>query len=158
MKNLFAGRNAIGGHRMNEKYIVYFVSKTKKKMTKFIEKQLVEKGIKDLVPSYGNILTVLYDQDEALTLKEIGRLLGKEKSTITALVNKLEKLGYVEKIKSHEDRRNTYVCLTDQGRKIEGVFEDISKEVQSTAYKGFSEEEKRELLRLMKKLNQNFDM
>jgi len=143
---------------MNEKYIVYFVSKTKKKMTKFIENQLVQKGIKDLVPSYGNILTVLYDQNKALTLKEIGHLLGKEKSTITALVNKLEKLGYVEKLKSHEDRRNTYVCLTDQGRSIEGVFNEISKEVQNTAYKGFTEEEKKDLLRLMKKLNQNFDI
>ncbi len=142
---------------MQDKYIVYFVSKTKKKMSKFIEKKLIEKGIDDLVPSYGNILTVLYDHGGSLSMKEIGALLGKEKSTITTLVNKLEKLGYIEKVKSKEDRRTTYACLTQKGRSIEKTFVDISKDVQSTAYNNFTHEEKSELLRLLKKLNQNFD-
>ncbi|MDW7661770.1 MAG: MarR family transcriptional regulator, partial [Bacillota bacterium] len=48
---------------MNDKYIVYFISKTKKKMVKFIEKKLYEKELFNLVPSYGNILTVLYDHN-----------------------------------------------------------------------------------------------
>lgn len=143
---------------MQEKYIVYFVSKTKKKMMKFIENQLQEKGINDLVPSYGNILTVLYDHEGAMSLKDIGELLGKEKSTITTLVNKLQKQGYVDKVKGQEDRRNTYVCLTEKGKEIESKFREISTEVQNTAYRNFTEEEKKELLRLLKKLNQNFDL
>lgn len=143
---------------MKDKYIVYFISKTKKKMVKFIENQLQEKGLNDLVPSYGNILTVLYDHDGALTMKQIGKLLGKEKSTITALISKLEKLGYVEKVKSKDDRRNTYVCLTKKGKAIEKTFDQISSQVQQTAYKNFTNDEKAELLRLLKKLNQNFDI
>ena len=141
---------------MQEKYIVYFISKIKKKMSKFIERQLIEKGIDDLVPSYGNILTVLYDHEGSLTMKEIGELLGKEKSTITTLVNKLEILGYIEKVKSKDDKRSTFVCLTPKGRSIESSFNEISKEVQKAAYENFSPEEKKELLRLLKKLNQNF--
>ncbi|MBE0450741.1 MAG: MarR family transcriptional regulator [Clostridia bacterium] len=142
---------------MNDKYIVYFISKTKKKMVKFIEKKLYEKELYNLVPSYGNILTVLYDHNGTLSMKEIGTLLGKEKSTITAIVDKLEKLGYVSKIKSEKDRRTTYVCLTEMGKDIEKKFEEISFDVQSTAYNNFTQEEKREFLRLLKKMNQNFD-
>jgi len=142
---------------MNDKYIVYFVSKTKKSMIQFIEDQLVKKDIEDIVPSYGNILTVLYDHGGKLSMKEIGDLLGKEKSTITTLVNKIEKLGYVEKVKSEDDRRVTYVCVTEKGRSIESEFADISKEVKKTAYYGFTNEEKKELLRLLKKLKSNFD-
>ena len=142
---------------MNDKYIVYFISKTKKKMVKFIERKLYEKELYNLVPSYGNILTVLYDHKGTLSMKEIGTLLGKEKSTITAVVDKLEKLGYVSKIKSEKDRRTTYVCLTEMGKDIEKKFEDISFDVQSTAYNNFTQEEKREFLRLLKKMNQNFD-
>ena len=142
---------------MKEKYIVYFISKTKKKMTKFIEEKLHENGLDDLVPSYGNILTVLYDNDGSLSMKEIGELLGKEKSTITTLVNKLEKLGYVNKVKSTKDRRNTYVCLTEKGKNSEPIFGVISSEVGNTAYRNFTQDEKNELLRLLKKLNQNFD-
>lgn len=142
---------------MQEKYIVYFVSKIKKKMLKFIERQLQEKGIEDIVPSYGNILTVLYDHNGSLSMKKIGELLGKEKSTITTLVNKLEKLGYVKKIKHNEDRRNTYACLTEKGRSVEMTFGEISREVQKTAYNNFTQVEKKELLRLLKKLSRNFE-
>ncbi|WP_320045553.1 MarR family transcriptional regulator [uncultured Desulfobacter sp.] len=142
---------------MKEKYIVFFMSKTKKKMIKFIEKQLQEKNIDDIVPSYGNILTVLYDHNQSLTMKEIGALLGKEKSTITTLVNKLEKLGYVKKVKRSRDQRTTYVCLTEKGLSIEKIFDEISAEVQNTAYHDFTQEERKEFLRLLKKMNQNFD-
>ncbi len=143
---------------MNDKYIVYFISKTKKKMVKFIEKKLYEKELYNLVPSYGNILTVLYDHNGMLSMKQIGTLLGKEKSTITVIVDKLEKLGYVIKIKSENDRRSTFVCLTEMGKDIEKKFEEISFDVQRTAYNNFTQEEKSEFLRLLKKMNQNFDV
>lgn len=143
---------------MNDKYIVYFISKTKKKMTEFIQKELKEKELDDLVPSYGNILTVLYDNDGKLSMKEIGQLIGKDKSTITALVNKLLKLGYVEKERSQEDRRVTYIILTEKGKDVEGKFNDISKKVYLTAYKNFSKEERDILLKLLKKMNNNFNL
>ncbi len=143
---------------MNDKYIVYFISKTKKKMTEFIERELKEEELDDLVPSYGNILTVLYDNDGKLSMKEIGELIGKDKSTITVLINKLSKLGYVEKEKCQEDRRVTYIVLTEKGKSIEGKFNDISKKVYLTAYKNFSKEERDIFLKLLKKMNNNFDL
>ncbi|MBM7615526.1 MarR family winged helix-turn-helix transcriptional regulator [Alkaliphilus hydrothermalis] len=143
---------------MKDKYIVYFISKTKKKMTDFIERRLKEKEMGDLAPSYGNILTALYDNNGKLSMKEIGQLIGKDKSTITALVNKLSKLGYVKTEKSKEDRRVTYVKTTEKGREVEDKFNDISKEVYLTAYKNFSIEEREVLLKLLKKLNNNFDL
>jgi len=44
---------------------------------------------KYIVLLYGNILTVLFDNDGKLTMKQIGELVGKDKSTIISLVNKL---------------------------------------------------------------------
>jgi DNA-binding MarR family transcriptional regulator len=143
---------------MNDKYIVHFISKTKKKMINFIEQELKKQGLTDLVPSYGNILTVLYDNNGKLNMKEIGDLIGKDKSTVTALVNKLLKLGYVEKEKCIEDRRITYIKITEKSEKIQGKFNNISKQVYSTAYKNFSVEEKETFLRLLKKLNNNFNL
>ena len=143
---------------MNDKYIVYFISKTKKKMTRFIEKALKEKGLVDLVPSYGNILTVLYNNNGKLSMNEIGQLIGKDKSTITALVNKLSKLGYVKKEKCKEDRRVTYITFTEKGKLIEVKVNDISEKVNLIAYKNFSKEEKDIFLKLLKKMNNNFDM
>ena len=142
---------------MNDKYIVHFVSKTKKKMINFIDDKLKENKLDEIVPSYGNILTVLFDNDGKLTMRQIGELVGKDKSTITSLVNKLVKLGYVEKQKSEKDKRVTFVLITQKGRNIEEKFNGISKQVLETAYKDFTLKEKKELLRLLKKLNNNFE-
>ena len=141
---------------MNDKYIVYFISKTKKKMVKFIEKKLEEKGLEELIPSHGNVLTALYENDGMLTMKEIANRIGKDKSTVTPLVEKLLKLGYVEKEKSQKDKRITYIRLTEKGRRIESKYNEISSDVRDTAYRKFSDEEKETFLRLLKKLSDNF--
>jgi len=139
-----------------EKYILYFLSKTKKKMIKFIESQLIEEGIEDLVPAYGNILTVLYNNNGRLMMKDIAAIVGKDKSTITALIKSLMKLGYVNKIKSEKDKRITYIELTKKSYGVKDKFDKISNELNKKAYKGFSEEEKEMFLRLLKKMNNNF--
>ncbi|GAA0178812.1 MarR family transcriptional regulator [Clostridium sediminicola] len=141
---------------MNDKYIVYFISRTKKKMMEFIENKLWDEDLTDLIPSHGNILTALYENDGKLTMKEIARRIGKDKSTVTPLVKKLLNLGYIEKRKCQQDKRITYIILTDKGREIEIKYKNISMEVYETAYKGFSQEEKEIFLSLLKKMNTNF--
>ncbi|MTI68700.1 MAG: MarR family transcriptional regulator [Firmicutes bacterium] len=140
---------------MHEKYILYFLSRTKKKMVNYIENQLEENGLNDLIPSHGNILTVLYNNGK-LTMKEIANLIGRDKSTVTPLVNKLVKLGYIKKEKCQKDRRLTYITLSNKGIEIEAKYNKISKNLLDTAYENFSEEEQNDLLRLLKKLNNNF--
>lgn len=141
---------------MNDKYIVYFVSRTKASMIKFIENKLKENNLDDLIPTHGNILTALYESDTKLTMKEIATKIGKDKSTVTSLVNKLIDLGYVEKEKSNSDKRVTYINLTEKAYSIEDRFNYISSQVNKTAYSNFTEDEKKEFLRLLKKLSLNF--
>jgi len=142
---------------MKDKYIVYFISKTKEKMIKFIEQKLKENDLNDIVPSHGNILTALYESNGKLTMKEIAKKIGKDKSTVTSLVEKLITLEYIRKEKCTQDKRVTHITLTNKGREIENVFNLISSEVKSTAYKNFTEEEKEIFLELLKKLNTNFN-
>ena len=97
-----------------------------------------------------------FSSKRAVTVVNV-RLIGKDKSTVTALVNKLSKLGYVKKEKCKKDRRVTYVEITEKSEEIEEKFNEISKDVYSTAYKNFSEDEKELFLKLLKKLNNNFD-
>lgn len=141
---------------MSEKYIVHFVSKTKNNMIKFIENEISKNNMDDIIPSHGNILTALYESDKKLTMKEISKKIGKDKSTVTSLINKLIDLGYVVKEKSTEDKRVTFISLTNKAIKIREKYDKVCKAVNSTAYQDFSCEEKKELLRLLKKLNTNF--
>ena len=142
---------------MNDKYIVFFISRTKKKMISFIEKKLHENGLDGLIPSHGNILTALYENDGKLTMKSIAKITRKDKSTITPLVNKLLELGYITKVKDATDKRITYIILTNEGYQIKDKYQAISDDVYATAYKDFSPEEKELFLKLLKKLNFNFN-
>ncbi|MBF4693580.1 MarR family winged helix-turn-helix transcriptional regulator [Fusibacter ferrireducens] len=141
---------------MNDKYIVYFISKTKKKMQKFIEMQLKENQIDDLVPSYGNIFTALYEHGGRLKMSELSSLVNKDKSTITVLVNKLIERKYIQKEFSKEDRRVVYIVLTEKGRAFESVYKEISAEINAVAFEGFEEGEKEVFLKLLKRMNNNF--
>ncbi len=141
---------------MNDKYIVYFISRAKANMIKFIENKLKENKLDDLIPTHGNILTALFESDKNLTMKEIAKKIGKDKSTVTSLVNKLITLGYIEKEKCTKDKRVTYIGLTQKSRDIEGSFNFISSQVKETAYSNFTEDEKKEFLRLLRKLSSNF--
>lgn len=141
---------------MKDKYIIYFISRTKANMIKFIENKLNENDLHDLIPTHGNILTALYESNQKLTMKEIAKKIGKDKSTVTSLVNTLINLGYVKKEKSTTDRRVTYISLTPKARDIEERFNFISSQVKETAYNNFTEEEKEEFLRLLRKLSSNF--
>lgn len=125
-------------------------------MLAFIQNKLNENNLKDLIPSHGNILTALYNNNGRLKMKEISEIIGKDKSTVTSLVNKLIELDYIEKEKSSNDKRITYIKLREKGKSIEPLFNNISDQVYNTAYKGLSQEEKEAFLNTLKKININF--
>ncbi|MBW9153032.1 MarR family winged helix-turn-helix transcriptional regulator [Clostridium estertheticum] len=142
---------------MNDKYIIHFISRTRKKMISFIEKKLLENGLNGLIPSHGNILTALYENNGKLTMKKIAEITRKDKSTITPLINKLLEHGYITKEKDETDKRVTYIIITSRGNQIKDKYNAISNEVNITAYKDFSQEEKEIFLKLLKKMNNNFN-
>jgi len=127
-------------------------------MVHFIETQLKENDLNELIPSHGNVLTALYENQGKLTMKQIAQIIGKDKSTITPLVNKLVDLGYIKKEKKESDKRVTYIILTEKGKEIESKFAVISRNVSITAYRNFSPKEKELFLELLKKLNNNFSL
>lgn len=141
---------------MEDKYIIHFISKTKANMVKFIENKLKQNGLDELIPTHGNILTALYENNGILTMKEIATKIGKDKSTVTVLINKLITLGYIEREKCATDKRITYIKLTEKALLIENTFNSISTQVKETAYHNVTENEKQEFLRILKKINDNF--
>ncbi|SRR6056297_458101 len=141
---------------MNKNYLIYYVSKIRKKSGRFIENGLGLEGLNGLCASHGTILSALYSQNRALSMKEISKIIYRNKSTTWQLVDKLVKEGYIEKTRCKDDGRVSYVVLTDKGREIQPSFESISARLIEKAYENFSDDETAELLRLLKKLSDNF--
>ncbi|MCT4509838.1 MAG: MarR family transcriptional regulator [Tepidibacter sp.] len=139
-------------------YIIGNISTTRKKYQKFLENELKEHNIDNIVPSHGSILSVLYKNNGRLTMKEIASLIRRDKSTVTSLCNKLVSFGYIKKEKCEQDRRVTYITLTQKGIDIKPEFEEISKKLIDTAYKGFTQEEEETFIYLLNKISKNFDI
>ena len=51
-------------------------------------------------------------------VQDVGNSLGFTKSGATRIVNRLEKKGYVQKIKSNEDARFCCVVITEKGKNV----------------------------------------
>ncbi len=133
------------------KKALFLISKIKEKGNRFITEQLQQNGINGLVPSHGDILVVLY-QHEKLTMKDIANKIHRTKPTVTVLVDKLEKLGFVKREKSYEDSRVTYIMLTQKGYEFQPVFEKISSDLNSLLYKNLTDEESELIDKLLEKM------
>lgn len=142
---------------MNKNYIVHYINKTRKNTLRFIEDELKKNGITDLLASHITILLGLYDNSSGLTMKRITGLVNRDKSTVTQLINKLVDRGYVIRKKCIEDKRITYIILTDKAKEIEAVIRKIYESLIRRIYKDFKDEEIEGLLYLLRKLNNNFE-
>ena len=101
-------------------------------------------------PSHGDILVRLL-ACETCNMSELAKQVHRTKSTVTALVEKLERNGYVLRIPDPEDSRGVLVRLTDKGRALEPAFEAISNGLQRLITDRLSEEEAALLDRLLDK-------
>ena len=133
------------------KQLLSVIAKIHEKGNKFIVDQLNQNGISGLVPSHGDILAMLYKYDK-LTMKQLAEKIHRTKPTVTVLVKKLERLGFIKREKSYNDNRITYLVLTDKSIEIKPIFERISKELNQMLYKDFSAEEAKLLDNLIKKM------
>jgi len=141
---------------MRTDVVIGVISNIREKSAQFINGELKKKGVEGLINSHGTVLSAMYDNDGKMTMNGIAKFVGKRKSTITDMVKKLEKLGYVSREKSREDARVIEVTLTEKGWEFRETFKEISGELLEKTYTGFTDEEKEVLMGLLFKIRKNF--
>ncbi len=137
--------------------VIFETSKVRKRITKYLDNEIRYNDVKDLVPSYVDILLALYVNDGKMRMNEISECVGKDKSTITVLVNRLEERGYVKKVKSDLDKRVTNISPTDKGLDVQKTVMRFSKDINNIAFKGFNAKEKKEFFSYLRKIQENFN-
>ena len=140
---------------MEAKDIISLISRIRESANKYIIGEMNHWGVQGLVPSHGDILFALL-KIETMTMKDLATKIGKDKSTVTALVDKLVKLGYVVKSRDTLDSRVVFVTLTAKGKELRPMFDSISKNLMALVYQDVTESEKEALLQTLLKINNNF--
>ncbi|MCP4137191.1 MAG: winged helix-turn-helix transcriptional regulator [bacterium] len=139
---------------ITEKNFLYNLSSIRKRAFSFLEYEMKLVGVTDIPPSYGDILYVLKSKN-GLALKEISEKSYKDKSTVSLIVNALEKKEYVVKTKDSLDARSVRIKLTEKALQHVDDVAGISVKLQNKLFSGMSEEEKTELFRLLNKITVN---
>ncbi len=132
----------------------YLIGRIRDNYTSFLEKELRARGLKKIVTSHADIIVALKSRGE-LTMSEISETINRDRSTITALVSKLEKLGYVRIRRNESDRRSSFSSLTEKGNRLIPEFLSISGNLYRKAVAGISEEEWAGFRRVLEKLHKN---
>ncbi len=144
------------GDYLNKHYLLNLISKIDKESKKYITRRLEEEGVINFDVSHGNIVSALYGSDGRLTMKEIGVKVNRSKATVSQLVDRMVKNGYVIKLTNPEDKRATDVVLTDRGWELKTYFSLISKEVIEKSYKGIPDEDIEVFVDVLIKIYENY--
>ncbi len=69
-------------------------------------------------PRYEALMLLLFSREGALPLGKVGERLQVHRTSVTNIVDKLERDGLVRRVPHAEDRRATLAEITDEGRRV----------------------------------------
>lgn len=122
-----------------EDRLIFLISKVYQKLIINLQKSFSESRI-EATPIQVMLLFFL-QQNNGLSLTQISQGLMLENPTVTGLIDRLEKLGYVKRSDHPNDRRVYLVHLTENGNKVAKKALPIVKKLNEEIKKGYSKEE-----------------
>lgn len=120
-----------------------------------LKQELKRVGYTDLAPNHFILLYIVYKNGGRVQIKYICDSMLKQKSTITEMIIRLVKLGYLVKEGDSEDKRVMYVVATQKALDFQKYFDEIFDHLTNIMFHGFSEEEKTVSFTLLKKVISN---
>lgn len=117
-----------------------YVSQIKRLSDRILEQILAEKNFDAFNGAQGRILYVLWSRD-GISLRELADKTGLAPTTLTSMVDRMEKAGLVCRMHDKKDRRKTLLALTAKAENLEQDYKAVSDKMSEIFYKGFSNEE-----------------
>lgn len=134
---------------------IHLISRIKELAEVIIVSELEKMGVEGIVPSHGTIIATLIEYEE-LTMTQIAEKIHRDRSTVTTLVKKLNRIGIIGTKKNQEDLRSSLVFLTTKGKEFKEGLTKISEKLYDIQFKGITEEEKKVFRNVLMKMYENF--
>jgi DNA-binding MarR family transcriptional regulator len=133
------------------------IARIREKVNALVEKELRRRGIKGIVPAHGPVLAFLFREAKPVPIKAVVENVRRVKSTVTVMIDTLEKHGYIRRLPCEADSRITYVELTPKGHRLQKDFEEISQILLSKLYGGMSKTDRERLVGQLDLIEGNLD-
>lgn len=93
-------------------------------------------------------------RNDGLTISELSEKMFLKNSTMTTLIDRMERDGLVYRVRTREDRRIVRIFLTDKGITLNNQLPDFDKEVEKILDSNMSKDEIETLIALLNKLSE----
>ena len=140
---------------MNTQGIIGQIARIREAANLLIETEIKARKLKGIVPAHGPALVFLFQQKKSVPIKAVVDSTGRVKSTVTVMINTLEKHGYIQKSPCETDSRVTHVQLTPKGRKLRKHFDEISSILIDKVYGNMAKTERETLVGQLNQIEQN---
>lgn len=110
--------------------------------------------LEDLAGARGRVIFVLWNEDN-IPIKKLVEKTSLDKATLTGIIDRLERDGYVKRIPSPDDKRVTLISRTGKDEIFKSKIPEVSKQQNKLFYKGFSTSEIKEFENYLKRILQN---
>ncbi len=107
---------------------------------RIFDRLLKERGITAINAAQGRILFALWQRD-GMSITELAAKTSLEKSTLSAMLERLVRAGHLARAASGEDGRKTIITRTKKDRAMQQAYEEVSRDMTALFYRGFSEKE-----------------
>ncbi len=139
---------------VNSDKLIYLISTAQHLLRNHLKSEF-EKGSLTITPSHSAMLFYLLDNGPQ-TMNELSNLLFIKNSTVTGLIDRLEKNGIVKRNHVGNDRRKWNISITSKGideiTKAKAIINKINSEIKD----GFSEQEIESMAKVLSSFTDKF--
>jgi DNA-binding MarR family transcriptional regulator len=121
-------------------------------LARYFEVQLKNRGV-SLIRF--NIMSTLFKNGGEMTPSQIAESVFREKNSVTAVINSMEKQGVVRREPSPEDGRSVKVVITEKGWKEANRLNPIVQELSREALSCMDREQVENLVGMMRTLRES---
>lgn len=133
------------------KYICFRLGKSLRKILRFYDAKLYDYQI---TPAQMLILATLGEEDRQ-KFKELAGRVNMEGSTLTGVLDRMERAGLVERREDPEDRRSLLVIFSEKGREILPQVIAVADEVDKIIRSQIPEDDYQTFLRVVDQIGDN---
>jgi DNA-binding MarR family transcriptional regulator len=134
--------------------LIYLIFTAQQKLRTHLNNIMIKEHV-GVTPAQAGILFLLKEKD-GRTMSELSQILSIDNSTITGLVDRLEKAGLVRRDLSPNDRRSSHVYASPEGMSEADKAKRVIRKVNQEIMEGFTAEEIASFKKILKSFFQKF--
>ena len=118
----------------------FMISKIKRIGDRIFQKKLETAGISAFNGAQGKLLYILWQRD-GISAAELAGQAGLAVTTLTSMLDRMERSGLIHRKPDPDDRRKTKIVLTDRVKGLKGRYDRLSDDMTEVYLRGFSPDE-----------------